>query len=224
MPGSSNFKPWGGNTGPASDIQSDATYASDPTRSAGLVLNQTMLSALGNKLFLQVTMMVAALGQMMATKGYTVSDANLNTLAAALANIITQADLASSPALGGNPTAPTQAATDNTTKIATTAFAQAAMANGFVIGSGYIKFPAYLGGLIIQFGNVALAAGVQTLPFNINFPNACFAVFSCDGGNTPHATSAEIVDNTQFNAAGMFYTGGGWNYAITNYSWFAIGN
>lgn len=95
MPGSSNFLPWGGNTGPASDIQSDATYSSDPTRSAGLVLDQTMLSALGNKLFLQVTMMVAALGGMMATKGYAVSDANLANLEAALANLVTMADVPS---------------------------------------------------------------------------------------------------------------------------------
>lgn len=133
MSGSSNFEPWGGNTGPGSNIESDATYLTDSLRTGGIPTNAILPSVMLNKLFLQATMMVAALGQMMATKGYTVSDANLNTLAAVLANIVTQFDLANSPALGGNPTSTTQGTGDNSTHIATTAFAQALIA--FILGN-----------------------------------------------------------------------------------------
>lgn len=122
MPGSSNFLPWGGASGPSSNIESDSSYNSDSLRAGGVPTNAILPSQMLNKLFLQATMMVAALGSMMSTKGYVVSDASLTTLAAVLANIVTQNDLAASPALGGNPTATTQATGNNSTRIASTAF------------------------------------------------------------------------------------------------------
>ena len=88
-----------------------------------------------------------------------------------------------SPALTGTPTAPTQSSSDNSTRIATTSWVRNSMgiiatALGFVFvtgSTGYIKFPSYLGGFILQWGyGVPNASGnlVGTLP--VAFPNTHF--------------------------------------------------
>jgi hypothetical protein len=91
MAGSSNFLTW---DPPLTNAESDGSYAADPTRSAGAIADQIFPSVLANKALHQMTIMAAALGQMMAAKGYTLSDADQNTLAAVLANLLTNADLA----------------------------------------------------------------------------------------------------------------------------------
>lgn len=91
---------------------------------------------------------------------------------------VTGAAPLASPALTGNPTAPTQTLGDNTTKLATTAFVQAALtALGFTIvlgDPGHIIFP---GGLILQwFTATNDPAGVNpnyTKTFPFPFPTAC---------------------------------------------------
>jgi hypothetical protein len=104
-----------------------------------------------------------------------------------------------SPALTGNPTAPTQADADNSTKLATTAWVRSAMstiasAAGFaaVFGTpGYIKLPSWLGGFIVQWGMTGIFAADATFYdayFYIAFPNECLSVVMTD--NADHLSTA----------------------------------
>lgn len=89
MAGSSNFLQW--NPGSVNQ-DTDGAYAADSTRSGGAVDPQIFPSALANKAFYQWSIFVAAFCQMMANKGFVMSDANYANLIAALANVITTAD------------------------------------------------------------------------------------------------------------------------------------
>jgi hypothetical protein len=91
MPGTSNFLQWNPTQ---ANQESDATFATDPQRLAGAANPSEFASALGNKCFYQWSTFVAAFAQMMATKGYTMSDASLATLASVLAAVVTDADIA----------------------------------------------------------------------------------------------------------------------------------
>ncbi len=100
------------------------------------------------------------------------NDANFAaTVTAALA---TKAPLAS-PALTGNPTAPTQAATDNSQRLANTAFVRSLFPLSLGT-SGYIKLP---GGLILQWvrniTGTANSSGDATIgiTYPTTFPNLC---------------------------------------------------
>lgn len=69
----------------------------------------------------------------------------------------------------------TPSGTDNSTKVATTAWAQLGFA--FSLGTtGYIKFPQWMGGLIIQWGVAAPTSSGVTVTFPIAFPNNCFCI------------------------------------------------
>lgn len=90
----------------------------------------------------------------------------------------------SSPAFTDNPSAPTQPATDNSTKLANTAWVRNAIANiataaGFsfsFLTTGYIKLPSWLGGFIVQWGPVLVPAGTgYGFTYPIAFPNAALA-------------------------------------------------
>ena len=84
-----NFLQWN----PSKVNQEDDTeYAVDSQRLGGADLEELFPSETANKLFYQVTTMVAGIGQMMSNKGYTMSDANFANLVTALANILTKAD------------------------------------------------------------------------------------------------------------------------------------
>ena len=78
---------------PASANQeTDAAYATDATRTGGAGVDAVWPSVSANKTLKQSTIFPAAFGQMMAAKGFTVSDADQNALAAVLANVVTTAD------------------------------------------------------------------------------------------------------------------------------------
>lgn len=96
-----------------------------------------------------------------------------------------------SPAFTNNPTVPTQAAGDNSTRIINSLWAKLGLA--YSLGAnGYIKFPDWMGGWIFQWavgansGAIGAASNVTvniTLP--IAFPNTCFlAISGCDGINS----------------------------------------
>lgn len=86
-----------------------------------------------------------------------------------------------SPALTGTPTAPTAASSDNSTRIATTAFVKAlvgAANNGGIVSAnlaqnGYVKFA---NGFIVQCGQVKNNAASQKVNYPIAFSNACYAI------------------------------------------------
>jgi hypothetical protein len=89
MSGSSNFLQWN----PAQvNQETDSAYAADAQRTGGAQVNIPAPSATLNKLFYQTSTFCAAFGEMMANKGYVVSDASESVLAAVLANILTDAD------------------------------------------------------------------------------------------------------------------------------------
>ena len=89
----------------------------------------------------------------------------------------TKAPLAS-PTFTGSPKATTPSSTDNSTRIATTAFVKAlvgAANNGGIVSAnlaqnGYVKFA---NGFILQWGYIAFSAQTGTFNFPISFPSAC---------------------------------------------------
>lgn len=92
---------------------------------------------------------------------------------------------AGNPNFSGDPQAVTQVLTDNDASLATTAFVQNLVGapNGFAISTttnGYIKLPATMGGLILQWAtgpsNPATGETNFTVNFPIAFPHACLNV------------------------------------------------
>ena len=90
MSGSTNFLQW--NPG-QSNQESDAAYNADSARSGGAGTGSIFASSLANKAFYQWSTFIAAFGNMMAVKGYDLSDASLSTLQGVLANVITSGDI-----------------------------------------------------------------------------------------------------------------------------------
>lgn len=116
---------------------------------------------------------------------------------------------------------------DNSAKPASTSWIRGAMsaiatAAGFAISlaaSGYIKFPSWLGGLIIQWGSVtiAYASVAQTITFPIAFPTSCLLALPQHSVNTAASWADSYVavtakTTTNFTTA---YT--------SNKNWIAIG-
>lgn len=87
--GTTNFLPWNPTQ---ANQESDAAYLADAQRTGGAPTGTPFPSATGNKLFFQLAAGMAALMNMMATKGYTCNDFD-TALATVMANIVTQADL-----------------------------------------------------------------------------------------------------------------------------------
>jgi hypothetical protein len=75
------------------NTESDAQYTADVLRTGGALTGGLFPSPTANKMFYQWSTFLAALAQSLANKGYTISDANLASLTAVLANVITEADL-----------------------------------------------------------------------------------------------------------------------------------
>ncbi len=84
MSGSSNFQVW---NPLAANQENDAAYAADAQRSGGATTG-LFPSITANKLFYQLSTMVAAIGAMLAAKGYTVADSDLVGLTATLENLL----------------------------------------------------------------------------------------------------------------------------------------
>lgn len=123
-----------------------------------------------------------------------------------------------SPAFSGTPTAPTPGTSDNSTRVATTAFVQSLINSlkGSIGGTisaaslnenGYVKFS---NGFIVQWGRVHLTDSRwegEVGPFNfpISFSSSCFFVLPSlgnnDGGN-PHLYDSSVQqrrwNNSQF--------------------------
>src|SRR5487761_1455215 len=89
MAGSSNFLQ---HNPTAANQEDDSTYAGDSTRTGGIGVDQIMPSPWMNKIWYQSSTFIAAFAGALANKGYNLSDANLSTLEAVLANVLTTAD------------------------------------------------------------------------------------------------------------------------------------
>jgi hypothetical protein len=86
----SNFQIWDQSQ---TNIQADGSYGSDPQRLNGAAVNGLFGSPLANKLFYQLSVMVAAIGQAMVAKGYDTLDSNFTNLVTSLENILTHNDV-----------------------------------------------------------------------------------------------------------------------------------
>lgn len=93
MAGSTNFQQW---NPLAINQETDIQYTADALRASGAPSNAIFPSPTANKLFYQVSIMCAALAQMLANKGYVVSDSNFAALVSVLTNIVTNADVVGS--------------------------------------------------------------------------------------------------------------------------------
>lgn len=89
MAGSSNFVQINPT---AANQQTDLVFDGYSLTTGGIGVDATLPSAWLNKAYYQSSTFVAAFAQMMANKGYVVSDADLPTLEAVLANVVTNAD------------------------------------------------------------------------------------------------------------------------------------
>jgi hypothetical protein len=90
---------------PATNIETDATFQSDSTRTGGITFDQIMSSVLANKILYQASTMNRSLALMLVNKGYSPKDgtspyqadsssnAAVTALSAVLANILTKADV-----------------------------------------------------------------------------------------------------------------------------------
>jgi len=97
-----------------------------------------------------------------------------------------------SPALTGDPTAPTAALGTATTQIATTSFVNpgsSISANGFRKNAD---------GTIEQWGTTASGSNIVTTTFPTAFPNACFSVVFNPFSNTDWFVSAPSSSNSAF--------------------------
>jgi len=90
VPGSTNFQQFNPTK---ANQDTDTQYTTDATRTGGAGVDAIWPSKSANKTLYQASTMNAAFAQMMANKGYVVSDANLATLTAVLANVLTVADI-----------------------------------------------------------------------------------------------------------------------------------
>lgn len=89
-----------------------------------------------------------------------------------------------------------------------------------ITANGYLAFPTWLGGLVLQWGKKTVASNSETMLFPIAFPNNAFCVISSpDGMSNPSAI--EVVTPSDLTRASVKL----WNnQAPGHYWWFAIGN
>jgi hypothetical protein len=183
--------------------ETDATYTSDSTRTGGIAFNQITGSALGNKMFYQWSIMVAAIAAMLVDKGYSPNDGNaspssaLTNLTNVLNNILTNADC--------------QAASN----------ASLTVSNGSSNGAAF-KLPPALGGFVVQFGNATVnstAGAIITLPITAPTLNvAAFAVVNATSSNpNTGGGCAHILSTSQIQV----YIGS--VNSPTSYYWLVIG-
>ena len=191
------------------NIQNDGDFLASATRTGGFV-SGVAPSVYFNKLLYQLSTMIAALGQAMANKGYTVADTTLATLTTALENIMTLADM-------GDYTTNAEMVAYVASQIPIIDFAAVKSTNG------YQKLPS---GLYIQWGQYAsvMAPSRVSITFPIPFPTACLNMTATVVDNPSINTSmyAEIASFTKTDAL-VWAWGDNPNDRANGFYWFAIG-
>ncbi len=128
---------------------------------------------------------------------------------------------------------PTEASTENSTKLATTAWAKVGFA--ISLGSvGYIKFPDWMGGLIIQWGSIVVTSdGTAQAAFSypLTFPNAVYTTIAFNGDNGAAVTNKTAIygANAGTTSVARFVyidttTGAGITSAAVRINWVAFGS
>ncbi|MBX9408247.1 phage tail protein [Pseudomonas baetica] len=94
--------------------------------------------------------------------------------------------------------------------------------------NGYVVFPSWLGGLIIQWGYSSIPAVSTTVPFSLSYPNACFCVQTSPFNVSGAADVAELTSvpgKNGFTAVGVSSgTSGAPVQTATNFYWLSIGH
>ena len=133
-------------------------------------------------------------------------DTEFNNIATAIA---TKADLAS-PGFSGSPTAPTQSTGDSSTKLATTAFVQAALATLYPVGSIYTNAAVSTNpATLLGFGTWSAFAAGRVL-VGLDAGNAAFDTAQETGG------SADAVVVSHSHSASSSVTDPGHSHTLTN--------
>ena len=111
-------------------------------------------------------------------------------------------------------TATTPSSSDNSTKLATTAWNLLGFAIS-LLANGYIKFPTWLGGLVVQWGRAASSVGPgnsASITFPLAFPNNCFVCIPHSPwtgyGSGGNSSLAQLVDGS--------LTTTGFEFAVAN--------
>lgn len=129
-------------------------------------------------------------------------DKPISTLAQAALDL--KADLAS-PALTGNPTAPTQASADNSTKVATTAYVKSLFAGSSLPGGAGYGYR-YINGTLVQAVTATSYTSTPTIVFPVAFPNSVicvvFAVADLDPGDLRISTLTSDLTKVGFVRTG----------------------
>jgi hypothetical protein len=191
-----NFLQW--NPGQANQ-ESDSDYNADSQRSGGAVDNTPLPAPLGNKAFYQWSTFVAAFCQMMAAKGYSTSDADITTLQAVLANIVTEADgLPAITPLAYSPTPAFNAAASNGFQMTLTGNVTSSTVAGVTPGQ------------LLAFYFVQDAIGGRTVAWPVSFagapqpdpaPNAVSVIlFRADAAGNSRGAGPAVSNNGTFPA------------------------
>ena len=189
-----NFEQW---NSAALNQETDAEYLADTQRIGGVTTGSLAPSYTMNKFYYQASTFIAAFGQMLATKGYTNSDSSVATLAAVLANVVTESDLASNiVALSFSPTPSFNAASSNGFQMTLSGNITASTISGVTPGQ------------LLAFYFVQDSVGGRTVSWPSSFvgalqPDTAAAsvsvmLFRADTGGIARAVSPMISNNGMF--------------------------
>jgi len=126
----------------------------------------------------------------------------------------------STVALGGSATATTQSSSDNTTKVATTAFVQAALAAAYPVGSIYINATSSTNPATLLGFGTWVAFGAGRVPVGLDAGNAAFDTAEETGGSADaitvshtHTATSVVTDPTHKHIS-FGTSGGGFNTGV----------
>jgi hypothetical protein len=193
------------------NIQNDGDFLASATRTGGFVAGVAP-SVYFNKLLYQLSTMIAALGQAMANKGYTVADTTLATLTTALENIMTLADMTDYPTN-------TEMVAYVASQIPVIDFTNLKTTNG------YQKLP---GGLILQWGKYNSAIGTDEPIISVSFP-ITFTTACLHAQATGYATNnlkdswPQISSFSSSTLSIQIQHSSSGNFGLDGFYWFAIG-
>lgn len=191
---STNFLQWNPS---ANNQKNDTDYGNDTQRSGGAATNALFPSTTGNKLFYQLSTMVAALGQVISDYGHNASDADLSNLITALKNTFAK--------LNGNSGQVFEAANGASGKqvVNISQFAASLGANGYATIP--VTYNSLNYSLIFQWG--AYTNGINTWPLTWPHTMLGFAPAPASGGVSDDLkswTAQQYTMDTGGNNAGIF--------------------